>query len=48
MPPGCRVGQNVNAFVEGFRPWEKAGDRKPATEKDTPSDELKEAKGTGP
>jgi polyphosphate glucokinase len=27
-PPGCRVGDNGNAFVGGFRMWEEAGDRK--------------------
>jgi polyphosphate glucokinase len=25
LPPGCRKGDNANAFVGGFRLWEKAG-----------------------
>jgi polyphosphate glucokinase len=24
LPPGCRVGDNGNAFVGGFRMWEEA------------------------
>ena len=24
LPPGCRAGENANAFVGGFRLWEKA------------------------
>ena len=24
MPPGCRVGDNANAFIGGFRLWEEA------------------------
>jgi polyphosphate glucokinase len=28
MPPGCRVGQNANAFLGGFRLWEESGDRR--------------------
>jgi polyphosphate glucokinase len=23
LPPGCRVGDNANAFLGGFRLWEK-------------------------
>jgi polyphosphate glucokinase len=49
LPPGCRMGHNVNAFVGGFRLWEEAGDRKPAakpaTKKDAPSNQQKESKG---
>jgi predicted NBD/HSP70 family sugar kinase len=26
LPPGCRVGDNANAFVGGFRLWEQGGD----------------------
>jgi predicted NBD/HSP70 family sugar kinase len=29
LPPGCRVGDNANAFVGGFRMWEKAGSKQP-------------------
>jgi predicted NBD/HSP70 family sugar kinase len=27
LPPGCRLGDNANAFVGGFRMWEKADPR---------------------
>ena len=27
LPPGCRVGDNANAFLGGFRLWEEAGVR---------------------
>src|SRR6266851_2824820 len=26
LPPGCRAGDNANAFVGGFRLWEEGGD----------------------
>jgi polyphosphate glucokinase len=26
LPPGCRLGDNANAFLGGFRLWEQAGD----------------------
>jgi polyphosphate glucokinase len=29
LPPGCRLGNNANALLGGFRMWEKAGDRRP-------------------
>jgi polyphosphate glucokinase len=25
VPPGCRIGDNANAFLGGFRMWEKTG-----------------------
>lgn len=28
LPPGCRVGDNDNAFLGGFRMWEPAPDKK--------------------
>jgi len=28
LPKGCRVGDNANAFLGGFRLWEKAGDQR--------------------
>ena len=31
LPSGCRVGDNVNAFIGGFRLWEEAGARKNPT-----------------
>jgi polyphosphate glucokinase len=43
LPPGCRAGDNANAFVGGFRLWEKAEPRpvelrgaKPAVKKMSP------------
>jgi len=33
LPPGCRGGNNANAFLGGFRLWEEAGDRRPSTRK---------------
>ena len=26
FPPGCRAGDNANAFLGGFRLWEEAGE----------------------
>jgi len=45
LPPGCRVGDNTNAFIGGFRLWEEA---KPAPEQKTISrgrKVVKKAKG---
>jgi polyphosphate glucokinase len=28
LPPGCRAGNNANAFLGGFRLWQKADDQK--------------------
>ncbi len=28
LPPGCRAGENANAFLGGCRLWEKGGDRR--------------------
>jgi polyphosphate glucokinase len=47
LPPGCRMGNNANAFLGGFRLWEEAGDRKAAGKKDTPPGEHEERKGAG-
>lgn len=33
LPPGCRVGDNGNAFVGGFRMWEEARDQSKGAEK---------------
>jgi polyphosphate glucokinase len=30
LPPGCRVGDNANAFAGGFRLWEKASGGQPS------------------
>jgi polyphosphate glucokinase len=32
LPPGCRAGDNINAFRGGFRLWEKAQDSRRANE----------------
>ena len=47
LPPGCRMGNNANAFLGGFRLWEAAGDRKAAGKKDTPPGEHDQPKGRG-
>src|SRR6516165_11136326 len=31
LPPGCRAGDNANAFLGGFRFWEEGGDGRPST-----------------
>lgn len=31
LPPGCRAGDNANAFVGGFRLWQEPSDRKNLT-----------------
>jgi polyphosphate glucokinase len=31
LPPGCRAGDNANAFLGGFRLWEEGADGKPST-----------------
>jgi len=31
LPPGCRAGDNANAFLGGFRLWEEPSDRKSLT-----------------
>ncbi len=31
LPPGCRAGDNANAFLGGFRLWEEPSDRKTLT-----------------
>jgi len=35
LPPGCRMGNNANSFLGGFRLWEEAGNRKAAGKKGT-------------
>jgi polyphosphate glucokinase len=30
LPPGCRRGDNANAFLGGFRLWDDSGDRAPS------------------
>src|SRR5260370_41919944 len=33
LPPGCREGDQANAFIGGFRLWQEAGNHKPSTAK---------------
>jgi polyphosphate glucokinase len=39
LPPGCRAGDNANAFIGGFRLWENAGTARPSPAS-TPSKHL--------
>jgi polyphosphate glucokinase len=41
LPPGCRVGDNANAFRGGFRLWMKAGTRPGSTRAQPRSDKRK-------
>jgi len=36
LPPGCRVGDNANAFLGGFRLWEQERHRKPSSPSKAP------------
>jgi hypothetical protein len=36
LPPGCRAGDNANAFAGGFRLWEPTGNRKPSSSAKAP------------
>lgn len=36
LPPGCRAGDNANAFLGGFRMWEKAGRGNPSSRRRRP------------
>jgi hypothetical protein len=47
-PPGCRLGDNANAFIGGFRMWEPANARTSHTPERSPHDRAKEAKGARP
>jgi polyphosphate glucokinase len=29
LPKGCRLGNNANAFIGGFRMWENGANRRP-------------------
>jgi hypothetical protein len=31
LPPGCREGDQANAFIGGFRLWQEAGNSMPST-----------------
>ncbi len=47
LPPHCRVGNNANAFVGGFRLWEEAGDSRPPLGAKSVSDNQKKRKEKG-
>jgi polyphosphate glucokinase len=40
LPPGCRAGDNANAFIGGFRLWEKATAARTSSPATTPSKHL--------
>ena len=46
LPPGCRLGDNANAFLGGFRLWEAARTAQPKHLKRRRHDQAKEAKGS--
>ena len=43
LPPGCRAGDNANAFVGGFRLWQKKSGRNASTSGKARSDSQKES-----
>ncbi len=45
MPPGCRAGNNANAFVGGFRLWKKVNKSKASIPAKTHSSSSRETKG---
>jgi len=45
LPPGCRAGNNANAFLGGFRLWEKAVEWPPVHLKLVPNEQEKKTKG---
>src|SRR3954467_9015443 len=45
LPPGCRAGDNANAFLGGFRLWEDGGERRPSTPAKMPPDNEMATKG---
>ena len=47
-PPGCRLGDNANAFIGGFRMWEPANARTSHTPERSPHDRAKETQGARP
>jgi polyphosphate glucokinase len=40
LPPGCRAGNNANAFIGGFRLWENAHDRRRPARAPSPSSRV--------
>ena len=47
LPPGCRAGDNANAFIGGFRLWEQAGESRPPLRAESASDNQKRRKENG-
>lgn len=45
LPPGCRAGDNANAFIGGFRLWEDAAGSRPAAQKCAPDNSTTGQKG---
>jgi polyphosphate glucokinase len=45
LPPGCRAGDNANAFTGGFRLWEQDADEKPRSPRGNKTTRKKPAKG---
>jgi polyphosphate glucokinase len=43
LPPGCRMGDNANAFAGGFRLWEKASEGRPSDRAPAPSKQVHNA-----
>jgi polyphosphate glucokinase len=43
LPPGCRAGDNANAFVGGFRLWQKSKRRDRSTSRRKPLESHKES-----
>lgn len=44
LPPGCRAGDNLNAFVGGFRVWEKTHRASRSTSRKRPRRRYKQTK----
>jgi polyphosphate glucokinase len=45
MPPGCRAGDNANAFLGGFRLWEHSSHGEASTAPTTRRGNQKATKG---
>jgi polyphosphate glucokinase len=45
LPPGCRAGDNANAFLGGFRLWQQTGSRQSPIHPKTPSANRKGLQG---
>jgi polyphosphate glucokinase len=45
LPPGCRAGENSNAFLGGFRLWETLPERSPTANTKPPAEKKSHTKG---